>query len=176
TLDNYRNSVHANKISKIIEYRADIVIYDAKVLNRYGNGRVEDTISALDWAIKHDVDIINMSYGFTKNYPELHKKIKEAHGKGIIIVAANGNDIFGGQEFPAAYNETISVGVLNKEGSKSVFNSNDDADVYISVDKKVSNNVENTSMATASVSNKLVKVCKRDLKNMDKGEILKLIN
>jgi hypothetical protein len=25
-----------------------------------------------------------MSYGFTKNYPELHKKIKEAHGKGII--------------------------------------------------------------------------------------------
>ncbi len=62
------------------------------------------------------------------------------------------------------------------EGSKSVFNSNDDADVYISVDKKVSNNVENTSMATASVSNKLVKVCKRDLKNMDKGEILKLIN
>ncbi|MDQ7198820.1 S8 family serine peptidase, partial [Staphylococcus aureus] len=176
TFDNYRNSVHANKISKIIEYRADIVIYDAKVLNRYGNGRVEDTISALDWAIKHDVDIINMSYGFTKNYPELHKKIKEAHGKGIIIVAANGNDIFGGQEFPAAYNETISVGVLNKEGSKSVFNSNDDADVYISVDKKVSNNVENTSMATASVSNKLVKVCKRDLKNMDKGEILKLIN
>lgn len=176
TLDNYRNSVHANKISKIIEYRADIVIYDAKVLNRYGNGRVEDTISALDWAIKHDVDIINMSYGFTKNYPELHKKIKEAHGKGIIIVAANGNDFFGGQEFPAAYNETISVGVLNKEGSKSVFNSNDDADVYISVDKKVSNNVENTSMATASVSNKLVKVCKRDLKNMDKGEILKLIN
>ena len=97
---------------------------------------MEDTISALDWAIKHDVDIINMSYGFTKNYPELHKKIKEAHGKGIIIVAANGNDIFGGQEFPAAYNETISVGVLNKEGSKSVFNSNDDADVYISVDKR----------------------------------------
>lgn len=73
TLDNNSNSVHANKVSKIIEYEADIVIYDAKVLNRHGNGRLEDTISALDWAIKNNVDIINMSYGFTKiilNYIE----------------------------------------------------------------------------------------------------------
>lgn len=38
TLDNNSNSVHANKVSKIIEYEADIVIYDAKVLNHHGNG------------------------------------------------------------------------------------------------------------------------------------------
>ncbi|ELJ9201032.1 S8 family serine peptidase [Staphylococcus pseudintermedius] len=176
TLDNNSNSVHANKVSKIIEYEADIVIYDAKVLNHHGNGRLEDTISALDWAIKNNVDIINMSYGFTKNYPELHRKIKEAHEKGIIIVAANGNDIFGGKEFPASYKETISVGVLNKEGSKSVFNSNDDADVFISVDNKLPNSGENNSMATAYVSNKLTKLCNRNLRNMDKDEILKLIN
>ena len=40
----------------------------------------------LDWAIKHDVDIINMSYGFTKNYPELHKKDKKRLMEKVLLL------------------------------------------------------------------------------------------
>ncbi|WP_323702985.1 S8 family serine peptidase [Mammaliicoccus sp. Dog046] len=88
-------NMHGTNIAKKIENQNKIIIYDAEVLNNNGNGTIEDTIDGIDWAIKNKVHIINMSYGFTHNYKDLQEKITEARSKGIIIVTANGNDIFG---------------------------------------------------------------------------------
>ncbi|MDT3995823.1 S8 family serine peptidase, partial [Mammaliicoccus fleurettii] len=104
--DSKKDNNHGNDIAKIIEFQNKIVIYDAKVLNNDGLGTVENTIAGIDWAIKNKVNVINMSYGFTQDYQKFHKKIKEANNKGIIILAANGNDIFGQKEYPASYKET----------------------------------------------------------------------
>lgn len=174
TLDDSSNNDHGTKNAKIIDKNNNVIIYDAKVLNKHGIGNVEDTVKAIDWAICNEVNIINMSYGFKKDYTLLQKKVKEAHKKGIIIIAANGNNIFGGKEYPAMYNETIAVGVLTKNNSKSIFNSNDVADVYISISKK-KNMVNNTSEATATATYKLAEKFNKNLDNKSKKDIIDLI-
>ncbi|WP_437750616.1 S8 family serine peptidase [Staphylococcus shinii] len=98
-----------------------------------------------------------MSYGFTHYYQKLHKKIMEARKHGIIILCANGNDIFGQKEYPASYQETISIGVMKSKKSKSIFNSNDNADLYILLNNRSKKNINNTSEATALVTNQLIK-------------------
>lgn len=170
-----RSNTHGTEMAKIIELDNNIVIYNAKVLNHDGIGTVDDTIAGIDWAIENKVNVVSMSYGFTHDYQKLHKKIKEAANKGIIIIAANGNDIFGQKEYPALYQETISIGVLDKDYTKSIFNSNDYADMYINLNGVASYKVNNTSEATAVVTNHLLKVYDEDFMHTDKNEIVHLV-
>ena len=167
-----QSNIHGTEIIKIIEENNDIEIYDAKVLNHDGIGTVEDTIAGLDWAIKNKVNVIHMSYGFTHDYQELHKKIKEATNKGIIVMAANGNDIFGQKEYPASYKETISIGVMKNKKNKSIFNSNNNADIYIFPNNQSEKRFNNTSEATAFATNHLLKVYDEKFISSDKNEII----
>lgn len=173
--DSQKGNNHGSDIARIIESQNNTLIYDAKVLNNDGLGTVENTIAGIDWAIKNKVNVINMSYGFTHDYQNLHKKIKEANNKGIIILAANGNDIFGQKEYPASYKETISIGVMKSENNKSIFNSNNNADLYIPLSNKPERKVNNTSEATALATNRLIKKYKNDFRNMSKNELISVI-
>ncbi|WP_239760967.1 S8 family serine peptidase [Mammaliicoccus sp. N-M51] len=173
--DSKKVNKHGDDIAKIVESQNNIVIYDAKVLNSDGLGTVKDTIAGIDWAIKNKVNVINMSYGFTHDYESLHNKIKEANSKGIIVLAANGNDIFGQKEYPASYHEVISIGVLKNKYNKSIYNSNDNADLYISLSNKSKGSVNNTSEATALATNRLIKNHNGDLHNLDKKELISVL-
>lgn len=66
-------------------------------------------------------DVINMSFGLMEDSIALKEAIDYAAGKGVIIVAAVGND--GTEElcYPAAYDNVIGVGSVDKnEGVSSV--------------------------------------------------------
>jgi subtilisin family serine protease len=84
-------------------------LYAVKVLNSSGVGYVSDVIVGLDWCIQNKMQVINMSLGGggTTSY---HSAIKRAHGAGIVIVAAAGNDgMENSVNYPAKYDETIAV-------------------------------------------------------------------
>jgi subtilisin family serine protease len=72
-----------------------------------------------------NVDIINMSLGAPGAPPQsLHDVIIEATNKGIIIIAAAGND---GKivNYPARYDEVIAVAALDANGNMAGFSSRD---------------------------------------------------
>lgn len=84
-----------------------------KFENKVSNAnRTNILIQAVDYAIKRNVDIINFSIGWNKNIdsPLLRLKISEAQKKGIIIVAAAGNDAAEVTTFPCLYENVICVG------------------------------------------------------------------
>ena len=54
--------------------------------------------------------------GINKDYEELHKVVKQAYDKGIIIIAAAGNGQYDEALYPAKYDEVIGVGAINKDG------------------------------------------------------------
>jgi hypothetical protein len=84
--------------------------------NKVSNvNRASILIQAIDYAIKRKVDIINFSIGWNKNIdnPLLRSKIQEAYNKGIIIVAAAGNDASEVTTFPCLYENVICVGSLS---------------------------------------------------------------
>lgn len=78
---------------------------------------INNVIEGLKLAIEYDVDIINMSIGIHENSKKLHRLIKKAYNKGIIIVAAAGNYMKGKVLYPAKYDEVLCVGALKKDGA-----------------------------------------------------------
>ena len=99
--------------------------YAIKVLDNSGSGSYESIANGLRKAIDLEVDIINMSLGAPSEPPkEIHDLIQEAVSKGIIVVAAAGNDSHA-VNYPARYDEVIAVAALDESGSLATFTSKD---------------------------------------------------
>jgi membrane-anchored mycosin MYCP len=84
-----------------------------------------EEIKALDWAIRHHYDVVSMSFGSTvPNYAEF-LAVERAVARGILVVAAAGNDAQPGRrdpfEFPASYDHVLSVGASTPAGGWAPF-------------------------------------------------------
>ena len=92
-----------------------------KVLDRLGNGRIENVLDAAGWIISHQKDlnirVVNISFGATtfgekENLIALEKAIEKLWDNNIIVVAAAGNDGPGRQTvaIPGTCKKIITVG------------------------------------------------------------------
>ncbi len=83
------------------------------------SGSVSGAIKAIDYAVTNGAKIINMSWGSKNRNPILAESIRIAQSKGVLIVAAAGNNAQDNILFPAKLEGVISVGSLDKEGARS---------------------------------------------------------
>lgn len=90
-------------------------IYALKALNRRGTGTVESLIHAVEWAIDHDLDLINLSLGSPDSSLLEREVFDRARTAGVIAVAAAGNSYNGIDrlDYPAGYDSVISVGAID---------------------------------------------------------------
>lgn len=97
-------------------------LYAVKAFNRKGSANLSDLLSGINWCIENNMQVVNMSFGMEKLSESLKQAIQIAHNKGIVMVAATGNQGFSNKiDYPARYPETISVASLSKNGDISVF-------------------------------------------------------
>lgn len=82
------------------------------------------------WAYENNVDIINISFGFSKHYSALQEMIDLLVSEGIIIVAASGNNLGQEADYPARYPNVISVGSINKDSSIDILSAQGKVDVF----------------------------------------------
>ncbi|TWT03662.1 S8 family serine peptidase [Planomicrobium sp. CPCC 101079] len=80
-----------------------------------------DIIEAINYAVENGADIINMSLGSEKTSASLESAIQRAHAKGVVLVAAAGNDGVSTPNYPAAYPDVISVGSTTATDTLSDF-------------------------------------------------------
>ncbi|NPC92115.1 S8 family serine peptidase [Bacillus sp. WMMC1349] len=100
----------------------DVQLYAVKALNKKGTGDLASILKGIDWSIQHGINIINMSLGTTSDSKILHDALDKAYQKGIILVAASGNDGNGKPvSYPAAYNSVIAVSATNEKNSLASF-------------------------------------------------------
>ncbi|MBI2984436.1 MAG: S8 family serine peptidase [Candidatus Kerfeldbacteria bacterium] len=85
-------------------------IMPLKVLDRQGEGTTSTIAAAVAYAAAAGADIINLSLGSNEDDPLLHRTIQSAAAKGVILIAAAGNDGQRGINYPARYEEVMSVG------------------------------------------------------------------
>ena len=147
------NNGHGTLMARIIkESCPHAELYIVKVIGKDGLVINEDAlILGLEWAIAKDVKVINMSLR-VKPSQRLHDVIKKAYAKGIILVAAAGNnDKFSNsyystleattavksgaqnreEAYPAKYAEVVAVGALDQYGK--VYNASvrsEEVDLY----------------------------------------------
>ncbi len=84
----------------------EVSLLPVKFLGDDGSGSTEGAISAIDYAIKMNVDIMSNSWGGGAYSKALEDVIKEANEKGIIFVAAAGNSAENndnGNHYPSNY-------------------------------------------------------------------------
>ncbi len=107
-------------------------MYALKVLNSSGSGYWSDTIAALQWAVTNDIQVANLSLGSSRDPGGIvHTAFDNAEAKGIVIVAAAGND--GNPRgkgnnvgYPARYDSVIAVAATDKNDKRASFSSTGD--------------------------------------------------
>jgi hypothetical protein len=124
-------AARGNNGEGIIGLAHEAKIMPIKVLDDDGTGNMRSVIEGINYAINRNVDIINLSLVGVNKSELLDSFLKKAHDKGIVIVAASGNDNdeYGGFDlnkdplYPVCDNSldniVIGVGALSNDGDKS---------------------------------------------------------
>jgi serine protease len=84
-------------------------IMPIKVLSARGSGSVAGITQGIRWAADHGANVINMSLGGPTRMGSMASAVKYAHDKGVVIIAAAGNDGRGRVGYPAAYPGVVAV-------------------------------------------------------------------
>lgn len=93
----------------VIGVAPNVNLFAYKVLDRSGSGSIYWIADAIRYAADHDIDIISMSLGAASDYQGvLESACSYAYGKGVLIVAAAGNEA-GAVSYPAALSTVIAV-------------------------------------------------------------------
>ena len=90
-----------------------------KVCDTDGTCFSDDVASAIRYATDQKVNIILISIGSDTESTLIKEAVSYAASKGILIIAAGGNDgpDSGGIDYPAAQTEAVSVGALDAKGN-----------------------------------------------------------
>jgi len=80
-------------------------------------------LRSVNWGIKEQVDVINISFVATGFWAPLilGRACKAAAKAGIVVVASAGNDGTASVEYPARHSSTIAVGAVNWRFVKATF-------------------------------------------------------
>lgn len=95
-----------------------------KFLGANGSGSVFDAVRGIEYGISQGVDIINGSFGGGGRLQPFQDAINKAHSRGIIFVAAAGNERNDNDKsptYPSNYQHVISVASTEQNGALSSF-------------------------------------------------------
>ena len=127
--DLYGHGTHVAGIVAAVDNEIGIIgvaphaeIYGLNVLSSSGEGQLSDILQGLDWCIDNDIDIISMSFGNKEPLPPMDKMLDVAYNRGIVLVAAAGNNGVT-VEYPAAYDSVIAVAATNATDVRSCYSS-----------------------------------------------------
>lgn len=91
-------------------------IMPVKVLDADGSGWMGDVVEGIVWAADHGADVINMSLG-GPDADFSATAVAYARAKGVVVVAAAGNESSSAPSYPAALPGVVSVTALERGGS-----------------------------------------------------------
>lgn len=157
---------HGTHVSGTIASYGDVsgvmeeaTLIPVKVLDDDGNGSMYNIQQGITHAADEDADVINMSLGGGGYDNAMEEAIETANDQGTIVVAASGNDGEQDVSYPAAYNNTVAVGSVTSDKSRSSFSNYGEeldvmapgSDIYSTTLDGDYETMSGTSMATPHV-------------------------
>lgn len=102
-----------------VAYKTQII--GIRVLGRDGSGTVEGIANGITRAVEKGARVINLSLGGPASSQVLEDAIKAAMDRGVIVVAAAGNDGSPDNTYPAAYPNVLAVGATDQNDRRASF-------------------------------------------------------
>jgi serine protease len=102
-----------------VAYEAQIM--PLKVLSSAGGGTISDIAEAIRFAADNKADVINMSLGGGGESQVMKDAIEYAYAKGVVIIAAAGNENNNSASYPARYARVIGVAATDAQGERAEF-------------------------------------------------------
>ena len=96
-------------------------IMPVRVLNSEGEGDASTIAEGVKFAVRHHARVINLSLEFSpgvgaRDIPELIEALRYANRKGVVVVAAAGNEGHSAADYPARAPNVIAVGATTEHG------------------------------------------------------------
>src|SRR5262249_28930013 len=128
---------------------AGVQIMPVTVLNANGEGQDSDVIAGVLWAAAHGPDVILMAFSAPEFSQNLQDAIDYAWSRGVVVVAAVGNNAVSTPTFPAGDRGVMGVAATDENDSQAYF-SNEGQSVFIAAPARTSR--PSTSTPTTSSS------------------------
>jgi serine protease len=96
-------------------------VMPVRVLDSQGEGEASTIAEGVLFAVRHGAQVINLSLEFASgvtasDIPELLEALRYAHRRGVLVVAAAGNEGHTAIAFPARAPSVVSVGATTEHG------------------------------------------------------------
>lgn len=101
----------------------EATIMPIKVLTAEGWGTSSDIADAIRFAADNGANVINMSLGSPQASDVIHRAVKYARKKGVVIVCAAGNGFGEPVGYPAAFPECIAISSVGPSGDIATYSS-----------------------------------------------------
>jgi subtilisin family serine protease len=116
---------------------------------------VSSIVAGIEWAVKNDINIINMSLGSSQDSQTLHDACDAAYGAGLLIISSAGNsgnpagrgDNVG---YPAKYSSVVAVAASDSNDRRASFSSTGPAVELIAPGVSVLSTTPNNTYSTYS--------------------------
>lgn len=96
-------------------------IMPVKVFDANGGSSLSLIIQGIHYAVDNGAQVINMSFSMTGSSRALERAIDYANERGVILVAAAGNEGQSITVYPAGYNNVIAVGATDNNSDRASF-------------------------------------------------------
>ncbi|EQC50136.1 putative bacteriocin [Bacteriovorax sp. BSW11_IV] len=189
--DDHGHGTHVSGIIKSIFPKVKILALKYYDRNASGKDNLKSTIDALRYAVEQNVDIINYSGGGPKPDTEELEILKKAEAKGILVVAAAGNeesniDLESNAYYPAsydlkniitvtAYDQNLRVLSSSNYGKRAVDISAPGYQIKSALPSNRSGYLTGTSQATAFVTG-VASMIKSQFPDLSSEQIIDIIN
>lgn len=123
-IDRHGHGTHVAGICSSINYGVapKSSLFAVRVLDENGSGKESDVIAGIEWAIRNNIQIANMSLGSPAASAAFQDICYVAAQNGLVVVAAAGNN--GGEyaSYPAAFGEpVIAVAAVDQQNRRADF-------------------------------------------------------
>lgn len=109
----------------------DVTIMPVRTVNAEGVGKVINGVAGIRYAVDNGADVINVSFGGNDSEEERLAAIRYAQAKGVVVVAAAGNDGRGRPTMPARFADEVGIAVGSVDRNKNLSSFSNRAGVVV---------------------------------------------
>jgi subtilisin family serine protease len=107
-------------------------ILPLKAFTSNGTGYLSNIVAALYYAVQHQANVVNMSFDVSTPSAALNQAVSYANQRGVVLVAAAGNENTSTPVYPAALNGNVmGIASTSDWDARSSFSNYGNADVWI---------------------------------------------